>query len=131
VIRYAATAIAVTMFMAACAAQPGAPAPGAARSSGHQCFLARQVNGFSPVSDNIVDIQVGANRYFRLTLDGFCPDTAFRTRVALRTLTGGSWICQDLDAEIIVPDPTGGQRCLVRGIQPITRADWLAGGRQH
>lgn len=134
-IRYAAAAIgaATAIVIAACAAEPGGPPPAAAATSsgGRQCFLASQVNGFSAVSSNVVDIQVGANRYYRLTLDGFCPDTAFRTRVALRTLTGGSWICQDLDAEIIVPDPMGGQRCLVRGIQPITKADWVAGARHH
>ena len=36
-----------------------------AANSGRQCFLARQVNGYTSVSDQIVDVKVAANRYFR------------------------------------------------------------------
>jgi hypothetical protein len=96
----------------------------AAASPARQCFLASRVNGFSSVSDTVVDVKVGANDYYRLSLDGACPDAAFRTRIALRTLTGGSYICQGLDAEIVVPSAAGSERCLVRGIEPITKADW-------
>jgi hypothetical protein len=97
----------------------------------NQCFLGRQVNGFSPVTDSIVDIQVGANRYYRLSLDSSCPSAAFNNRIALRTLTGVTWICHGLDAEIVVPDAMGGQRCLVRDIQPITKDQWQADGHPH
>lgn len=115
--------------MAACAAQPGPPAL-AAQSSGRQCFLARQVNGYTPVNDQAVDVQVGANRYFRLSLGGFCPQSAFSQRVALRTTGGGDWICQGLDAEIIVPFAGGPERCLVNDVQPISKKQWLA-DRRH
>ena len=117
---------------AACAMQgPSAQTAAAAgRTPARQCFLARQVNGYSPVSDDIVDVQVGANRYYRLELSGACPNSVFSRRVALRTTGGGSWICQGLDAEIIVPDPAGPQRCLVTEVVPITKADWIA-GRRH
>jgi hypothetical protein len=114
--------------LAACANQPASPSA-AAKPKGGQCFLASQVNGFSPVSDTVIDVQVGANRYYRLTVDDSCPDAVFRNRVALRTTGGGSWICQGLDAEIIVPDPMGGERCLVRAITPITKEQWIAGSR--
>jgi uncharacterized protein DUF6491 len=117
------------IVVGACTEEASAPG-GTAQSRGSQCFLASQVNGFSPISDTIVDVQAGASRYFRLTLHGFCPNTAFRNRVGLRTLGGGRWICRGLDAEIVVPDAMGGQRCLVRDVQPITRADWDA-GRRH
>lgn len=96
------------------------------KASKRECFLGRQVSGFSAVTDSLVDIQVGADRYYRLSLDGSCPDATFRNRIALRTLTGGTWICQGLDAEIIVPDAMGGQRCLVRDIRPITKDQWRA-----
>jgi len=115
--------------LTACAAQPGNPAL-AAQSTGRQCFLARQVNGYTSVSDQIVDVQVGANRYFRLSLDGFCPESAFSQRIALRTTGGGDWICQGLDAEIIVPFVAGAQRCLVNDVQPISKETWLA-DRRH
>jgi len=116
------------LAVAACSAQPGAPA--VAANSGRQCFLARQVNGYTSVSDQIVDVQVGANRYFRLGLDGSCPQADFSRRVVLRTTGGGEWICQGLDAEIIVPFAGGPQRCLVHDVQPISKESWLA-DRRH
>ena len=117
------------LTVAACSAQPGSPAVAAA-NSGRQCFLARQVNGYTSVSDQLVDVQVGANRYFRLSLDGSCPQSSFSRRVVLRTTGGGDWICQGLDAEIIMPFAGGPQRCLVRDVQPISKAAWLA-DRRH
>jgi hypothetical protein len=122
------TGVAGLGIVAACAAQPGPPH--AAQTSGRQCFLARQVNGYTSVNDQAVDVQVGANRYFRLSLDGSCPQSAFSQRVALRTTGGGDWICQGLDAEIIVPFAGGPQRCLVNDVQPISKAQWLA-DRRH
>src|SRR5689334_12320410 len=115
--------------LGACAVPQGNPAV-AAQSNGRQCFLARQVNGYSAVSDEIVDVQVGANRYFRLSLDGFCPESAFSHPIALRTTGGGDWICQGLDAEVIVPFVAGAQRCLVHDVQPISKESWLA-DRRH
>src|SRR4051812_903644 len=114
-----------TGLLAACANQPGGPGV-AAQSKAGQCFLASNVNGYSFVSDNAVDIQVGANRYYRLSLNGWCPQSAFSQRLALKTTGGSSWICQGLDAEIIVPSPGGAQRCLVNSIQPITKEAWRA-----
>jgi hypothetical protein len=122
------TGVAGLGIVAACAAQPGPPL--AAQTSGRQCFLARQVNGYTSVNDQAVDVQVGAHRYFRLSLDGSCPQSAFSQRVALRTTGGGDWICQGLDAEIIVPFAGGPQRCLVNDVQPISKAQWLA-DRRH
>lgn len=113
----------------ACAAQPGRP-PLAAQPGGRQCFLARQVNSYTSVSDQAVDVKVGANQYYRLSLDGFCPQSAFSRRVALRTTGGGDWICQGLDAEIIVPFAAGPERCLVNNVQPISREQWLADRRR-
>jgi hypothetical protein len=113
----------------ACAAQPGRP-PLAAQPGGRQCFLARQVNSYTSVSDQAVDVKVGANQYYRLSLDGSCPQSAFSQRVALRTTGGGDWICQGLDAEIIVPFAAGPERCLVNNVQPISREQWLADRRR-
>ena len=111
--------------LAACSSQPVTSSAGAS-SMPRDCFSARDVNGFSSVSDTVVDVKVGSNRFYRLTTDGSCPSGNFQPRIALRTLSGGSWICQGLDAEIVVPDAAGAERCQVRAIQPITKADWLA-----
>ena len=123
------TGVAGLGVVAACAAQPG-PRPLAAQTSGRQCFLARRVNGYTSVSDQVVDVQVDANRYFRLSLDGSCPESAFSHRVALRTTGGGDWICQGLDAELIVPFVGGPQRCLVNDVQPISKEMWRTDQRR-
>ena len=123
------TAVAGTAVLAACAGPPSPPMR-AAQTGARQCFLARQVNGYTPVSDEVVDVQVGANRYFQLRLSGTCPQSAFSRRVALRTTGGGDWICQGLDAEIIVPFAGGPERCLVNDVQAISKEVWLADRRR-
>lgn len=123
-------ALCASVGLFGCTAEPPA-SPQAAQTAGRECFRASQVNGFSPVSDNIIDVQVGANRYYRLSLMGMCPNSVWTHRVALRTTGGGQWICQGLDAEIIVADPSAPERCLVSNVQPITKADWDAGQHHH
>jgi len=108
-----------------------APAAAPAGRAASQCFLASQVNGFASHGDEWVDVRVGANRNFRLSLAGPCPDVDSSLRVALRTRGGGSWICQGADAEIIVPSPTGTQRCLVTAVRPLGPAEAAAGRDRH
>jgi hypothetical protein len=112
--------------LAGCAAQPAAMAG----TSGRQCFRAQDVNGYTPVSDNVVLVQAGASRYFRLDLAGSCPNIDWSRRIALQSTAGSSWVCQGLDAEVIAPDPSGfPQRCLVTAIRQITRDEWRAARR--
>lgn len=113
-----------------CTQQPGATPAAAASASGHQCFRAQDVNGFTPVSDNVVLVQAGASRYFRLELAGSCPNLDWSRGIALKATSGGSFICQGLDAEVIVPDPsTFPQNCLVTNIRQISRDEWRAARR--
>lgn len=113
--------------LGSCAQQPG---PGVASTRGvGQCFLAGRVGGFGNATPTSVDVQVGANRYYRLGLLGPCNDINWSTSLVLRTLTGASdWICDGADAEIIVPGRIGG-RCLVTSVHPISREQWNAGAR--
>jgi hypothetical protein len=106
-------------------AQTGA-GPTLAQSSGRQCFLARDVNSFGAVSDQVIDVSVGASRYFRLQLAGGCPTIDWSRRLALRTTTGTSWICEGLDAEIFSLDGPFPQRCLVESVSPISKQQYLA-----
>lgn len=122
-IRSAAVVLALTS--ASCAAPP-AGTPAAARANGSQCFLAREVNSFSPGKSGFVDVRAGATRYFRLDLGGGCPEVNWSTSVAVRAVGGGSFICQGYDAELIVPDPSGTQHCPISRITPITKEQFLA-----
>lgn len=111
--------IAVTGLVAAGCAS-GQSTGEAPRTPTRECFSARSVHGFNPVGRDAVDVRVGANRRYRLELVGYCPDVDWSWRVALRTRGGSSWICRGMDAELIIPSPTGPQRCLVSAVRRLT-----------
>jgi hypothetical protein len=111
--------------LAGCAAQPAATAASAHRPSG-QCFLASQVNSFTPTRAGFVDVRAGASRYFRLDLGGGCPNVDWSMRVGIRSVGGGSWICEGYDAELIVPDPAGAERCPISKVTMISQAQFVA-----
>ena len=99
------------------------PAQAAQASPQRECFSARSVNGFSPVDEDTIDIRVGANRHYRLELVGYCPDVDWSMGIVLRTRGGSSWICQGMDAELIVPSPTGRQNCLVNSVRRLSEEE--------
>jgi len=124
-IRSAVLLLTLTGAIGSCTAPP-AGAPAAARANGGQCFLASQVNSFTAVGNGDVDVKVGAGHYYRLTLGGFCPQVDWSTRVGIHSVGGGNFVCQGYDAELIVPDPSGMQRCPVTSVQAISKEQYLA-----
>ena len=105
--------------MAACAAT----APSFQRAGGtanRQCFLASQVNNFWGATDDSVLVRAGVNNVYELQLSGMCHDIDWANRIALRSTGGSSWICQGLDAELLIPSPIGPQRCLVTDIRKLS-----------
>ena len=121
-IRSAAIPLAFAM-LAGCAQQPAA-APATAASGARDCFNARSVNGFTARDDDTVDVQVGARRFYRLELAGVCPNVNWATGVALVSRGGTSFICQGLDADLVVPNPgLGPQRCLVSSVRRLSDAE--------
>jgi hypothetical protein len=88
-----------------------------------RCFHAAQASNFIAHGDSTVDVQVGARRYYRLELFGVCPHLDWSNRVALVS-RGTSWICEGLDAEVIVNDPgLGPQRCMAKSVRPLSDAE--------
>jgi hypothetical protein len=118
-------ALGTAVVLAGCTTQP-APTSGRPAASAAQCFRSSDVNGWAPGGYEYVDISVGANRYYRLTLGGGCPNVNWNLSVGIRPTGGGSFICQGYDAELIVPDPQGTQRCPISSIVPITREQYYA-----
>jgi hypothetical protein len=110
-------------ILGACAAQPAA---NPAMAQGRQCFLANQVNSFTPTKAGFVDVRAGASRYFRLDLGGGCPNVDWSTRVGIRSVGGGSWICEGYDAELIVPEPGIGGRCPISKVTSISKEQYTA-----
>jgi len=113
-------------ILGGCAAQPAA---NSAMAQGRQCFLANQVNSFTPTRAGFVDVRAGAGRYFRLDLGGGCPNVDWSMRVGIRSVGGGSWICEGYDAELIVPEPGIGGRCPISKVTSISKEQYLADQR--
>lgn len=113
---------ALSALAAACVQQDAAGGTAsAASSSGRDCFSATNVSSFTPHGTDAVDIQVGVRRYYRLTFAGACQNTNWVNRVALVSRSGSSFICQGMDAELVVNDsPMGPQRCLVSSVTRIS-----------
>jgi len=93
-----------------------------ARADGRQCFLPRQVNGFRAENDERVYVTVGTREIYELQIVGVCPDVDWSQRIGIRA-RGTSWICDGLDAELIVPSPSGTQFCPVTGVRKLSREE--------
>ena len=93
-----------------------------AQAGNRQCFYSGQVNGFTPLGDDRVQIYA-AGRTFELQTSGYCPDLEWSNQVALRSRAGGSWVCHGFDAEVLVPSRNRGggvDRCLVTDVRLLT-----------
>lgn len=104
--------------LSACAGPPG-PGPSASGDGPRQCFWARNVNGFSAVDDDTVNLRVGVKDHYQLELIGPCPDIDWAHQIVLES-RGGSSICTGYDAVLIAPGPTGLQRCHARTVRRLT-----------
>ena len=98
-------------------------AAAASRADGRQCFLASQVNGFHAMDDDTVHVRVGARDVYELQIAGTCLNVNWAQRIGIRPTGGSSWVCRGLDAELLVPDQMGGQRCLVRAVRQLSEAE--------
>ena len=103
-----------------------------AAAGDRQCFRAADVNGFSPIDRDTVDVTVGAGRTYRLELFAPCQDVNWSQRIAIRS-RGSSWICtgNSLQAELIVPDAIGPDRCLVNSIRRLSEEERDAARRRR
>ena len=124
-------ALTLTAALAACAPafaadeQEKADEPTAREQGGRQCFFARQVTGFRTVkddegrrSDRKVLIDVRASDTFELTFAQRCPDVRWARSVGF-SQTGPGRICDGLEVDLVVPDVTGPQRCVVDSIRKL------------
>jgi hypothetical protein len=115
---------ATAALIAACAQQAAGAPVASGPTSGRECFNARSVSSFTPHGRDEIDIQAGARRYFRLTFAGVCENTNWARHVAVVSRSGGSFVCQGFDAELIVNQPgIGPQRCLVSTVRRLSDAE--------
>jgi hypothetical protein len=122
-------AAALAVVAAQASAQTSAPAAAPPASSRPQraCFNAHMISSFNAPDDSTVYIRVGVNEVYRLTLFAPCQNMSFDQSVIIQTRSGGSWICDPLDAEIIVHDRAmGPQHCPVTELHKLTPAEVAA-----
>jgi hypothetical protein len=99
-------------------AQVAAPAP----SAQHQCFYARDIQGFAAQDSMTVNIRVGLKDYYQLRLMASCPDIKWHERLGVLS-HGSNFVCSGKDAELISQSAIGPQRCPVRDIRKMTPAE--------
>ena len=111
--------LAAAAAVAACSAN-NQPPQRLAGTSGRQCFRAGEVNNFWGATDTAVFVRTGVNNVYQLQLSGMCHNIDWANRIALRSTGGSSWICQGMDAEILIPSLIGPDRCLVTDVRKLT-----------
>ncbi|HEY2659946.1 MAG TPA: DUF6491 family protein [Caulobacteraceae bacterium] len=118
VLKIAALAVAALAILPAAApAQPAKKAPDKAQD---QCFLSRDVNGFSAPNDHTVYVRVGVKDIYRLDLMTECANLTFRQSMGLESIMTGPWICNPLDATVVYRDTGIPERCPVSAIHKLT-----------
>lgn len=83
------------------------------------CFRPDNINGFTVIDDQTVDVTITGKDVYRLTLFAPSPDIDWSLRIGIDS-RGQPWVCSGYDAEIIVPDATGRRRYPVTNIRKLT-----------
>jgi len=110
--------------VAGCAAGP-TEGPTTA-SYGRQCIFARNIDSFRAVDSDTVNLRVGVNDIYQVKLFSPCTQVRYAERVALQTRGGSSTVCSALDADLIVPSPTGPERCALTSFRKLTPTELAA-----
>ncbi|HTK59548.1 MAG TPA: DUF6491 family protein [Sphingomicrobium sp.] len=93
---------------------------GQAVAGSGRCFNAATINDFHAVDRHTVIVTAGVNHNYLLDILATCPEIDWTLRIGLRSTSGSSWVCQGQDAELLVPAPTGIDRCPVLGVRPLS-----------
>ncbi len=123
-VRGLAIGAVLALMPAVAPAQPQPAKPPAAKPApakgGDQCFLSRDVNGFSAPNDRTVYVRVGVKDIYRLDLMSDCINLTFRQSLGLESIMTGPWICNPLDATVVYRDTGVPERCPVSAIHKLT-----------
>jgi hypothetical protein len=103
-----------------CAAPSIGTSEAIGQPSAPQCFLANEVDSYTPGPDGFVNVRVGHDRWFGLHLSSDCPSMDWLMQIAIRP-RDSNWLCEDQGSYLIAPDPAGLNRsCYVSGIRRLT-----------
>jgi len=102
--RCLATLCLATLCLAAAAALPaGRGDATAATAPARACFFAGELSNWTEGGDGVVNLRVGVNDVYQLTLLGRCPDLRDAEAIGIETVGGSRHICSGLDVSLIVP----------------------------
>jgi hypothetical protein len=104
----------------------GAAAASTAAAAGRDCFLQRNINNFAAPDNRTLYVRVGARDVYRLDLMTNCVGLTFRNGITLKGSPTGGWICNPIDATVILRRPGMNQRCPVSAIHHLAPAEILA-----
>lgn len=101
----------IAMLLLACAT------PDLGTQAGRDCFRSENVNGFSMLDRNTIEVRVGASRRYLLTTDWPTTNLNYAERIAIRSTTGEVCTGNGLGIELV-----GGEPVANYPIQSIVRA---------
>lgn len=108
---------------AGCVAQPYGTSTAIGQSSAQQCFLANEVDSYTPGADGFVNVKVDRDRWFGMQLGTDCPHMDWLMQIAIRP-RDSHWLCEGQNSYLIAPDPAGLHRsCMVSGIRRLTPSE--------
>lgn len=96
------TALMALWTLAACASTGESTEAAGSR----ECFRSEQVNGYSLVDNNHVQLRVGANRHYILTTNWNARDLDWSHAIAIRSTTGQICTGSGLGVELIGGEPS-------------------------
>lgn len=128
----------VALGPALASAQPSSPSPAPAQPKAQskakgdhrpsQCFLSREYEGFRPIDDHSFYIRVNVNQFYRIELQGACPEIMFPDARLITVVRGSDQICGPLDWDLKVGQspPSIPVPCIVKSQTPLTQAEAAA-----
>lgn len=90
------------------------------KTSAKQCFFLSQVDGYNTVKGkrDRIRVSTGPRDRYEFEVFGPCPYLGDAETMGFDQAGSGT-ICSGLDVDLIVPTPTGPQRCPVRMIRKL------------
>jgi len=114
------------------AAMPAAPvaadaaSQSAKKTANRSCFYARNLDSWTAVDRQTVNLRVGLHDYYQLKLLGDCPDIDWTQTIGMQS-KGADWICSGLDVTLIVPQAgIGPRRCPATDLRKLSREEVAA-----
>ena len=125
--RQILAALAVPLALAGCATAERDAIADNSDSEPRSCFFLSQVNGFNDAPDsengsNQIIVNVSVNKKYLFETFGSCPDLDWTQTIGFDQ-RGPGQICQGMDVDLIVPTSIGPQRCPLRMIRKISKAE--------